>query len=46
MHPGLTYAIHDFAGKGSGVEHFDPGGTYFLEVEPCDGCSWTVKVTG
>ena len=46
VHPGLEYAIHDFDGKGSGVEHFDTGGTYFLVVAPGSGCSWTLKVTG
>jgi hypothetical protein len=46
VHPGLEYAIHDFDGKGSGVEHFDTGGTYFLVVTPGSGCSWTLKVTG
>jgi hypothetical protein len=45
VHPDRAYAILDTDGKGSGVEHFDTGGTNFLEVIPGDGCSWTLKVT-
>jgi hypothetical protein len=46
VHPDRPYAIMDHDGGGSGVEHLDSGGTYFLQVAPEDGCSWTVKVTG
>ena len=45
VHPDRTYAILDTDGRGSGVEHFDAGGTNFLEVKPGDGCSWTLKVS-
>jgi hypothetical protein len=46
VHPDRPYAIMDHDGGGSGVEHLDSGGTYFLQVAPEYGCSWTVKVTG
>src|SRR5258708_4781597 len=37
-------AVNQLGTKGSDVQHYHQGGTFYLEIN--SGCNWTVKATG
>ena len=42
--PGYNQGVNELGMKGSGVQHYHTGGTFFLEISA--NCDWHVKVTG